>query len=132
MGCFSFKCKKSGKAVASSSFDGDAVRMFLLKDGKVIEEMHGHYDSYGRVFSNVKDPKDTSMTPTTSFKWKMDWGKVCDLMFSPNPANGIAVVLDKYWDGVVPTTRSESDPNQGWGRPQGGKIKVAEPYHKVY
>ena len=51
MGCFSFICKESNKAVASSSFDGDAVRMYLLKNGKVIEEMRGHYDSYGRVFN---------------------------------------------------------------------------------
>ena len=49
MGCFSFVCKESGLPVASSSFSGDACRMYLLKDGKVIEEMRGHYDSYGRV-----------------------------------------------------------------------------------
>ena len=132
MGCFSFLCKESGKAVASSSFDGDAVRMFLLKDGKVIEEMKGHYDSYGRVFSNVKNPDDLSMTDTSSFKWQMDWGKVCDLMFSADVSNGIAVVLEKYWKGNVPTTRSHGDPNQGWGRKNGGKIVIAEPYHKVY
>ena len=50
MGCFSFICKESGLPVASSSFDGDDCRLYLLKNGKVIEEMHGHYDSYGRVF----------------------------------------------------------------------------------
>ena len=55
MGCFSFKCKESNKPVASSSFDGDTVRMFLLKQGKVIEEMRGQYDSYGRCFD--KDMK---------------------------------------------------------------------------
>ena len=132
MGCFSFKCKESGKAVASSSFDGDACRMFLLKDGVVIEEMVGHYDSYGRVFSSVKEEDDTSMTPTTSFKWHLDWSYVCDLMFSSDVSNGIAVVLEKHWKGVVPTTRSEDDPNQGWGRKNGGKIVIAEPYHKIY
>jgi len=132
MGCFSFKCKKSNKAIASSSFDGDACRLFLLKDGKVIEEMHGHYDSYGSVFKNVKDSDDTSMTEYSSFEWGMKWGEVCDLMFHPNTSNGIAAVLDKYWDGVVPTTRSENDPKQGWGEPQGGNIVVDEPSHEVY
>ncbi len=112
MGEFSFECKESGLPVAS----GDACRIFLLKDGKVIEEQHGHNSNYG----NVDD-----------FEWKMDWGDVCDLMFSRNKGDGLAVVLDKYWTGKIPTTQSESDPDQGWGRKNGG-VKVKEPYHKVY
>jgi hypothetical protein len=72
LGCFSYKCKNSGKAVASSSFDGDAVTIYLLKGGKVIEEMCGAYDSYGRVFKRGLDD---------SFEWKMKWGDVVDLMF---------------------------------------------------
>jgi hypothetical protein len=132
MGCFSFLCKVSGKAVASSSFDGDAVRLFLLKDGKVIEQMAGHYDSYGRVFSNEKDPNDTSMTETTSFEWKMPWDEVCDLMFDPNESNGIAAVLEHYFKGDIPTTRSQDDPNQGWGKENGKGCVIKEPFHKVY
>ena len=132
MGCFSFKCKESGKAVASSSFDGDAVRLYLLKDGKVIEEMRGHYDSYGRVFGTEKDPKDTSMTDTTSFEWKMKWGEVCDLMFDPDKSNGIAAVLECYFTGEIPTTRSEDDPDQGWGKYNGKGVVIEDPYHKVY
>lgn len=132
MGCFSFLCKKSGNPIASSSFDGDACRLFLLKDGKVIEEMQGHYDSYGRVFSGIKDPNDTSMTETSSFKWKMDWNDVCDLMFDKDKSNGIAAVLEKYWDGNIPTTRSADDPEQGWGKKNGGKVKIKEPKHIVY
>ena len=132
MGCFSFKCKVSGKPIASSSFDGDACRLFLLKDGKVIEEMKGHYDSYGRVFGTEKDPKDTSMTDTTSFEWKTPWDEVCDLMFDPNKGNGIAAVLECYFTGEIPTTRSEDDPDQGWGRKNGQGVRIAEPYHKVY
>ena len=132
MGCFSFLCKVSGKAVASSSFDGDAVRLYLLKDGKVIEEMRGHYDSYGRVFSTEKDPKDTSMTDFTSFEWKMDWGEVVDLMFDPNESNGIAAVLECYFTGEIPTTRSDDDRDQGWGRNNGKGVKIEDPYHKVY
>jgi hypothetical protein len=124
MGCFSFVCKESGLPVASSSFDGDAVRMYLLKNGKVIEEMRGHYDSYGRVF------KDS--TYDDSFEWKMDWHEVCDLMFDKDESNGIAVILEKYFEGTIPTTRSESDPNQGWGKKMGGRVKIKEPIHIVY
>ena len=102
MGCFSFICKESNKAVASSSFDGDAVRMYLLKNGKVIEEMRGHYDSYGHVF-NPNSRGD-------SFEWKMPWGEVCDLIFEENESNGVAVVLEKYFNGTIPTTKSKIDP----------------------
>ncbi len=124
MGCFSFICKESGLPVASSSFNGDACRMYLLKNGKVIEEMHGHYDSYGRVF------KDS--TYDDSFEWKMDWHTVCDLMFDKDESNGIAVILEKYFTGNIPTTRSESDPDQGWGKRNGGGRKIKEPVHIVY
>lgn len=132
MGCFSFKCKVSGKPIASSSFDGDACRLFLLKDGKVIEEMRGHYDSYGRVFSTEKDPKDVSMTDFTSFEWKMDWHEVCNLMFDTDESNGIAAVLECYFTGEIPTTRSQDDPDQGWGKRNGKGVIIEDPYHKVY
>ncbi len=142
MGCFSFICKKSNEPVLSSSFSGDAVHLFLLKNGKVIEHMFGNYDSYGRVFSATKDPKDTSMTEATSFKWKMDWHDVCGLMFDYNKSNGIAAILAPFWKegDPYPTERSKSDPNQGWGK-QGELlgycgsdigVKVEEPYHKVF
>jgi hypothetical protein len=123
MGCFSFVCKESGLPVASDSFSGDAVRMYLLRDGNVIEEMRGHYDSYGRVFTADKED---------SFQWSLEWGAVCDLMFTNNEGDGIAVVLEKYFTRRIPTTRSESDPNQGWGSRNGGRIKIKEPIHIVY
>ena len=71
MGCFSFNCVNSNLPAWSSSFEGDAVRLFLLKDGKVIEEMKGYYDSYGRVFDKNGD----------SCEWATSWDDVCDLMF---------------------------------------------------
>lgn len=49
MGCFSFICQKTKEPILSSTFVGDAVHLFLLKDGKVIEHMYGNYDGYGRV-----------------------------------------------------------------------------------
>ena len=122
MGCFSFKCEESGKAVASSSFDGDAVRMYLLEDGKVIEEMVGHYDSYGRVFDKNGD----------SFKWVKDWSEIVDSIFDGNEKNGIAVVLECYFTGTIPTTQSDDDRNQGWGRNNGKGVVIKEPFHKVY
>jgi hypothetical protein len=123
MGCFSFMCKESGLPVASSSFDGDACRLYLLKNGKVIEEMHGHYDSYGRVFKKNNDE---------SFEWKMDWHEACELMFDKDESNGIAVVLEKYFTGNIPTTRSEQDPDQGWGDMNGGDVIIKNPIHIVY
>ena len=123
MGCFSFICKESGLPVASSSFDGDACRLYLLKNGKVIEEMHGHYDSYGRVFKKNNDE---------SFEWKMDWDEACELMFDKDESNGIAVVLEKYFTGNIPTTRSEQDPEQGWGDSNGGGVIIKDPIHIVY
>lgn len=123
MGCFSFICKESGLPVASSSFDGDAVRMYLLENGKVVEEMRGHYDSYGRVFHADKED---------SFEWKMEWGKVVDLMFHSDESNGVAVILEKYFTGNIPTTRSEGDPNQGWGKRNGGGKRIKVPMHIIY
>ena len=124
MGCFSFICKESGLPVASDSFSGDAVRMYLLKDGKVLEEMRGHYDSYGRVFTADKED---------SFEWKMDWGDVCNLMFNNNDGDGIALILEcHYIEGQVPTTQSDQDPDQGWGKKYGKGVVIDEPYHIVY
>ena len=123
MGCFSFICKESGLPVASDSFSGDAVRMYLLKNGKVIEEMRGHYDSYGRVFTADKED---------SFEWKMKWGEVVDLMFHKDESNGVAVILEKYFNNMIPTTRSEGDPNQGWGKRNGGGKRIKEPVHIIY
>jgi hypothetical protein len=90
MGCFSFICKESNLPVA----EGDAVRMYLLKNGKVVEEMRGHYDLYGKVYNDSGD----------SFEWDMEWSDVCDLMFSDNDGDGIAVILEYYFkDGVIQT-----------------------------
>lgn len=124
MGCFSFICKESGLPVASTSFKGDACRMYLLKNGKVLEEMHGHYDSYGRVFSDKECEN--------SFEWALPWNEVCDLMFTKNEGDGIAVVLEHYFNGTIPMTRSESDPDQGWGKPNGARKKIKEPKHIIY
>jgi hypothetical protein len=124
MGCFSFICKESGLPVASDSFSGDAVRLYLLKNGKVIEEMRGHYDSYGRVFKD--------RTYEDSFEWKMHWSDVCDMMFNDNKGDGIAVVLEKYFTGKMPIEQSEGDPDQGWGKRNGGGKIIKDAIHIIY
>jgi len=143
MGCFSFICKESGKAALSTSFDGSPVHMFLLENGKVIEHMYGNYDSYGRVFKKVKDENDKSQTNYSSFEWAKNWDAVCALMFDRDKSNGIALILESEWkDGdPYPTTRSKSDPNQGWGSEDEDCCfgscdsnrfpKVTEPFHKI-
>lgn len=122
MGCFSFLCKESGLPVSSSSFDGDACRLYLLENGKVIEEMRGHYDSYGRVFDGKGD----------SFEWKKDWGEIVGSMFDGNDENGIAVILECHFKGNIPTTQSEDDPDQGCGDENGQGVRIAEPQHIIY
>jgi hypothetical protein len=100
MGCFSFLCKECGKGIQSNSFTGQECELFLLENGVVTELMKGRYDSYGRVFNHT---------------WDMKWHDVVDLMFDEdNLGNGIAAVHVKCFK-EIPTTRSESDPNQGWG-----------------
>ena len=140
MGCFSYKCKKSGEPILSSSFSGDAVYLFLLIGGKVVEEMYGNYDSYGRVFGTTKDKKDTSLTDKTSLVWDYDWGETITLHYNDNKGDGFAAILAEFYDGVHPTTISKNDPNRGWGKH--GELmgctsrrlakKVKNPYHKVY
>ena len=139
MGCFSFLCKVSGKPALSTSFGGSACKLYLLKEGKVVEMMHGNYDSYGRVFKNELR-KDVPHELYDSFEWKMRWEDVCNLMFDNDESNGIALVLDLYDNGEIPTTRSEDDPNQGWG--DEGELfgdcssigfgRVENPYHKIF
>jgi hypothetical protein len=112
MGCFSFICQKSKRNVQ----EGDAVYLFLLKNGVVIEEQYGKYNTYGNVEGH---------------EWKMDWSDVCQLMFTGGKSNGIAAVLADKYKGTPPTTQSEDDPKQGTGWRK--KIELTEePYHKIY
>lgn len=115
MGCFSFLCKKCGKGIQSTSFSGHKCRLALLKDGKVIQEMQGEYDSYGRVFIEGTQAKGVEHDLKESAYWDTEWRIVCDLMFDKDKGNGIAAYHSKCDNGEVPVTRSEDDPNQGWG-----------------
>ena len=106
MGCFSFICQVCNDPVKSNSSSGEEVRLFLLRKGKIIENMEGQYDSYGRVF-------DADME---SIKWEMPWPEVCGLMSSKNTRdNGMAVIHKSCSETLIPTERSDNDPNQGGG-----------------
>ena len=114
MGCFSGLCKECGKGVKSNSFSGEQVKLFLLENGKVIDQMEGQYDSYGRVFIEGTQNPEVTHSLMLSREWTMDWGDVCDLDFMNDTHNGIAYVHVRRFK-KVPTTRSERDPSQGWG-----------------
>lgn len=115
MGCFSFICKECGEAVLSNSFRGQKVKLFLLKDGDVVQDMEGEYDSYGRVFTEDRSDSIHWDNPFPDKPTDRPWGHVCDLMFDKDASNGIAAIHSKCFHGNIPTTRSEVNPNQGWG-----------------
>ena len=69
MGCFSFICNECKKPVNSDSFQGEMVKLFLLQDGKVIQEMEGEYDSYGRVFIDGTQDKTVKHALRKSVQW---------------------------------------------------------------
>ncbi len=132
MGCFSYLCKKSNNTVLSSSFSGDAVHLFLLKEGKVIEHMFGNYDSYGRVFSDKKNEENQNLD-FESFKWGIGWDAVCDLMLDNNKQNGIAAILVPYWKegDSYPTIRSERMESLGYCGKDIGET-VESPFHRIF
>lgn len=128
MGCFSFLCKECGKGIRSTSFSGERCKLYLLKDGEVFQTMEGQYDSYGAVFIEGSQRADVKHELMDSVKWndpfpdkprqnerEDNWSRVCRLIFDKDESNGIAAVHTKCCKGVIPTTRSDHDPNQGWG-----------------
>jgi len=105
MGNFSFLCKKCNNPILSTSFVGQPCKLFLLKDGNIVETMEGQYDGYGRVLG---------VWAEDSLEWSMDWHTVVDLMCSHNPKDGIAAYHLNCYDGSTVSEKSEPDPNQGW------------------
>ena len=144
MGCFSFLCKECGKGINSTSFDGEKARLYWLKSGKVHQEMHGPYDSYGAVFtSDLSDrimwtnqdkpisdkemslhhPSDdiekrVAQIPRGAGKWDDPWPAPTGNMDWDDSdqfkTTGLAAVHERCFK-TVPTTISLSDPDQGWG-----------------
>ena len=69
MGCFSFMCKECGRQIVCDDGQQDDVRLYLLFEGEIKEEMSGKYDSYGRVDDEFG----------TTVEWETDWENVCDI-----------------------------------------------------
>lgn len=118
MGCFSYLCKVCNEPI---NFDcdkdiGEHCTLYLLENGRIIEEMTGEYNSYGCVY------KDKELKyPDRYAKWESyDWSEICDLNFTPAKNCGIAAVhtdchpLNPYKPfSDVLKTRSDGDENQG-------------------
>ena len=104
MGCFSFLCKICNKQIICDRNISEEVTLYHLRNGKVIQEMTGKYDSYGRV----TDDKGETVY------WNQDWQYVCADMFRDEDNYGIAAIHVKCNNGLIPTTKSDDDPNQGW------------------
>lgn len=115
MGCFSYICKECNKPILSTSFEGERVNLFLLKERVVLQEMEGEYDSYGRVFIDGTQRKDVPHPLRKSIKWDIGWSNVCNLHFNRSRNDGIAAIHSKCFNGIPPSEISKDDPNQGWG-----------------
>lgn len=124
MGCFSYMCKKCDKHIFNDKYgicEGEEVILYLLKGGKVVEEMYGLYDSYGRVivikdsYYKLNGVEQELPEIKKSIEWKYDnWSPLIDLHFNDNEGDGFAAIHKKCNNGIIPTTISEDDPDQGW------------------
>lgn len=135
MGCFSYICPKCKNPIFSDKYGnciGEEVYLGLLIDGKIVEEMFGKYDSYGKVHTDKDSFHKLNgkllTVPTLDCNgsdghhvWIYDfgdkiktWGRIVDLHFDRNEKNGIVAVHKKCWDGKFPSEQSKDDPNQGW------------------
>ena len=122
MGCFSFLCTVCGKPINSTSSHGENVRLSLLEKGKVIEEMQGQYDSYGRVLDKA------GMT----IHWNKPWNEVCDLLFEGGASSGIcATHVACIGENYKPTRQSDDDPDQGWGKLKKVHMGKCEIFHTL-
>jgi len=117
MGCFSFKCAICSEPINSMYYgindipehEGEHCTLFLLENGRVLEQMTGQYDSYGRVTNDKGE----------SVEWEHeDWDTIVELMCNNYDNDGMCAVhtdcLEKN-PNFVPETISKDDPDQGWG-----------------
>jgi hypothetical protein len=113
MGCFSYHCQKCGRPIREK----EGVKLFVLQNGKVLEEMQGNYNLYGHTNEN---------------DWKADWSDICDLHFNSNSLDGVAAIhTDCYKDETdTPSECSSDDENQGSGHMQTKQTRTF--FHKIY
>lgn len=118
MGCFSFLCLECGKGILSNSFKGERVKLFYLRDNKVIEQIEGEYDSYGGVFIDGTQCADVKHPLRQRRMWEHqeDISESTESFFyGGNRSWGIAAIHSRCFTGMLPTCCSENDPDQGWG-----------------
>lgn len=130
-------CKECGKPVLSNSFTGQKVKLYLLRDSKILQEMEGEYNSYGSVFVDGTQRGDIQHELRESLYWNdpdpdtplddydqksldkgdkdVYWHRVCNMHFTNNKSEGFAAIHSKCFKGNIPVYQSEDDPNQGWG-----------------
>lgn len=134
MGMFSYMCRISGEQIRSDLDGSDdcknVVRLYYLKNGKVVEEMHGLYNGYGAVepeYQTFHCIYDENGNPTNVLDknkehdsnmelWlSEDWGDMVTVHFNNSKSDGFCAVLEGYvGNKYSPTKISEDDPNQGW------------------
>lgn len=120
MGCFSYLCKVCNDPIIFDDDEntGEHCTLYLLENGKIIEQMTGEYNHYGCVFKDKK-----LKYPDCYAEWQSyDWSGICDLNFVPAKNCGIvAVHTDCHPDLPHPDfhalleTQSTNDENQGTG-----------------
>lgn len=121
MGCFSYLCKICDDPINVDNNDiGEHCTLYLLENGRVIEEMTGQYNNYGCVYKD-KELKH----PDCYAEWESyDWSGICDLNFSRTKDCGIAAVhtdclqlhdLSFLNSSFNIKTQSEDAENQGSG-----------------
>jgi len=90
MGCFSFLCKICGEPINCDGFVGEHVNLFLLEKGKVVEQLTGQYDSYGRVFDDAGNSVDWKSYPWSNYGEDEKAEKtICDVMSDKRIDTGI-------------------------------------------
>lgn len=131
MGCFSFMCKECGTSIRSDSVSGEMVRLFLLKDGKVIQEMEGEYDSYGTVFK----PKTSIVSKVLnkgrdSFKW--DCPEIREAIKGKERKIKVIGLEHTMWHAVTDLiSKGEGYRNPGYGLPLVDDVDY-EVWSKIY
>jgi hypothetical protein len=100
-------CLECDEPILSNCHDGQDVKLFLLKEGQVLQTMQGPYNGYGCTFKDNLEGSD---------KWDMVWDTAVDLHFNGSPGDGFAAIhTECLKDWYNPQTISKDDPDQGWG-----------------
>lgn len=122
MGCFSYLCKVCDDPInVDDTGIGEHCTLYLLENGRVIEEMTGQYNNYGCVYKDkgLTDPENL-LNLLCDAEWhSYDWSGICDLNFSRTKNCGIAAVhtdcLSLLSTSLNIKTQSEDAENQGNG-----------------